>query len=294
MNTPTPNAPTPHLFSRLCDDAAVFPPGRKPLTDAIPDHGQHRAAPYAAVVGSFVLAAADLDQLAQLTQGASPGTLGLSLTTPRPAAVADALAKANQIPAVDIVGLEVAVPEGVEPTSVVPTLRTAVGERELPTYVELPRDGRRDPLLDQLTGTGCRAKMRCGGIRADLYPSAEELASTVHATVHAGIPFKATAGLHHALRNTDPDTGFEQHGFLNLMQAAAAATDGATTTDLVELLEVRDPERVVTGTKNLDPKVRETFHSFGTCSVAEPVAELVDLGLMSTDHLTQDLMEAPS
>jgi len=29
--------------------------------------------------------------------------------------------------------------------------------------------------------------------------------------------FKSTAGLHHAPRNADPPTGFEQHGFRNLL-----------------------------------------------------------------------------
>jgi hypothetical protein len=284
--------PTPRLFQRLCDDAAVFPPGNLPLPAAVTAHGHHRVAPYAEVAGPFVLAAKDLGRLADLTRGLPPGGLQLSLTTPAPAAVAGALAAAEEVPAIQVVALEVAVPKGVEVAGVAPTLRAALGNRELPTYVELPRDTRRDPLLAQLAGSGYRAKMRTGGVRADAHPDEHELASTIHAAVRAEVAFKATAGLHHALRNTDPETGFDQHGFLNVTMAAAAAADGGSVSDLAALLAIRDASRVVAEVNALDPAVRQVFCSFGTCSIAEPVAELVALDLLPHDHLTAQLTEA--
>jgi hypothetical protein len=85
-----------------------------------------------------------------------------------------------------------------------------------------------------------RAKFRTGGVTADAYPDEPELAEAIHLTVAHGLAFKATAGLHHAVRNTDPATGFEQHGFLNIIAAVAAATDGSGPDDLAANLRSRD------------------------------------------------------
>lgn len=154
--------------------------------------------------------------------------------------------------------------------------------------VEVPRDDRRADVVAALAGTRHTAKFRTGGVRADLYPDEAELAAAVAAVVRAGVPFKATAGLHHALRNTDPDTGFEQHGFLNLLTATDAALRGAEETELATLLAERDPATVTERVRHLDPRVREAFRSFGTCSIADPTTEMVDLGLLDPD-LTKDL-----
>ncbi|MEP9384244.1 hypothetical protein [Nocardioides sp. KR10-350] len=271
------------LFSGLCDDAAVFPPGNLPLPEAVPAHGRHGQAAYADVVGAFVLAAKDLGALAEVVAGLAEGSLPLSLTVPVPG-LAVALTTVAAIPAVRLVGLEVSVPEGMPADAVVPEVEAAgVG---VPVYVEIPRDERRDALVAELSGSPFAAKLRTGGVRAELYPDEKELAESVLTLVRAGVPFKATAGLHHALRNTDPETGFEQHGFLNLMSAAGAAADGAGVDELVGLLAERDPERVVAGVRRLGPEVRETFRSFGTCSVVEPVDELVGLGLLPGSYQT--------
>jgi hypothetical protein len=147
----------------------------------------------------------------------------------------------------------------------------------------VPRDERRDDLFAELAGSPYLAKLRTGGIRADLYPSEAELAAAIASAVRHGVPFKATAGLHHAVRNTDPATGFEQHGFLNLLVATDAALAGAGLTELTALLAERDGARLAELVRAVSPSTREVFRSFGTCHIGEPVTELADLGLLDRE-----------
>ncbi|MDN3026088.1 hypothetical protein [Streptomyces sp. S.PB5] len=270
----------PPALARLFDDAAVFPPGSLPIEEAVRAHVEHTQGAHAGLVGAFVLAAKDVDRLAELTAGLTEGSFDLSVTVALPG-VADAVATASRIPAVRLVGLEVAVPDGVAADAVVPALAEAVDDNpDLTVYVEVPRDDRRETLLAQLAGTPYLAKFRTGGVRAELYPDERELAAAVVAAVRAGVPFKATAGLHHAVRNTDPETGFEQHGFLNLLVATDAALKGAEETELAELLADRDGDRIAERVRALTPQVRDLFRSFGTCSIAEPATESAGLGLL--------------
>jgi hypothetical protein len=83
------------------------------------------------------------------------------------------------------------------------------------------------------------------------------------------------------VRNTDPQSGFEQHGFLNLLVAADVAADGGTVCDLVAVLTERNRQTVADWVRALDPaRARKWFASFGTCSIHDPVTELVDLALL--------------
>ncbi|WP_068250477.1 hypothetical protein [Janibacter corallicola] len=280
MSALTPEHP---LLAGLCDDAAVFPPGNLPLAEAVPAHLDHALGAHAALVGPFVLAAKDLPSLADITAGLPEAGLELALTSPLPD-LAGALEHAGTLPAVRVVALEIALPEDAAPGEVVPTLDTVLAGRErLSVAVEVPRDGRRAEVIAALAGTPYTAKLRTGGVRAELYPDEAELAAAVAALVAAGVPFKATAGLHHALRNTDPDTGFEQHGYLNLLAATGAALTGADADELARLLGERDGATVTERVRALEPGVRETFRSFGTCSITDPTTELVDLGLLTPD-----------
>ncbi len=176
-------------------------------------------------------------------------------------------------------------PEGTDVGGFLDALAQArSGVANVPVYVEVPRDDRRTDVVAALAGYGYRAKFRTGGVRAELYPDEAELAAAVRAVTAARVPFKATAGLHHAVRNTDPETGFEQHGFLNLLLATDAALGGADEADVAAVLAERDAGTVATGVRDLGPRrtaaAREAFVSFGTCSITEPLAELVDLGLV--------------
>ncbi len=244
------------------DDAAVFPPGNLPLAEAVPAHHQHRKAPYSRLVGPLVVA---LDALA-LLDGAGP--LDVAVVVPDAAGAAAAIAQARTLPGIRLVALEVS-DAGVE------ELQASIGEpADITVYVELPRDERRAPLIAALAGTSYRAKLRTGGPRADFYPGEQELAAAVVVLTAAGVPFKATAGLHHAVRRTDPVTGFEEHGFLNLWAATATAQAGAGVDAVAAVLAERDPARVPL------PEGDVLLGSVGTCSIDEPVAELTGLGLL--------------
>ncbi len=260
----------PAFATGLLDDAAMFPPGSLPLDAAVPAHRRHRAAPHAPAVGPLVVAATALPTLHAILAETPGAPLAVALTAPDgPAQALDALRAAD--PAlVDVVALEIAVPD--DPAAFFAGLGTPGPD----VYAEIPRDARRDDVLAGLAATGHRAKFRTGGVTADLYPGVDELAAAISAAVAAGVPFKATAGLHRAVRATDPATGFDQHGFLNLLLAAHAARTGG---DVAAALAERDPAIVAAAVADAAP-ARRSFLSFGTCSVREPLDDLAALGLI--------------
>ena len=269
-------SPQAGLFARLLDDAAIFPPGDLPLDRAVAAHLRHRESAHAALVGPFVAGAGALGELAPVVASLASGSLEIALTATVPT-LAAALDDAEAIAAVRVVAVEVALPADMTPDDAI----EIVGRRNAGrVFVELPRDERRSPLLAALAREGYAAKLRTGGVVADLHPSERELAEAVVAAVAADVPFKATAGLHHAVRNTDPTTGFEQHGFLNLIVGTDAARAGADVADVAGILAERDGARLAERAGRVSPRVRESFRSFGTCSIAEPVAELAALGLL--------------
>jgi hypothetical protein len=154
----------------------------------------------------------------------------------------------------------------------------------VPAALEVPRTEARDLVLDVLSGTRYRAKLRTGGVRAELFPPAQELATALHACVARGVALKCTAGLHHAVRHTDHATGFEHHGFLNVLLAVSALAAGAPAAIAAGHLRETDSGALVAALRTWSPdraaRVRATFTSFGTCSVLEPVDDLIALGLL--------------
>jgi hypothetical protein len=272
-------ARVPALVRNLCDDAAVFPPGLVPLPEAVAAHQRYSSSWFAGMVGPLVLPVSALAEFLDLAQ-----PVPLCLTFPDgPGLLSAALDQAAGRS--DLRAAEIAVPKTVAAADIVPRIGKALDGHQVDVAVEIPRDARRDAVLDALAGSPYRAKFRTGGVRADLYPGEDELAGSVLAAARAGVAFKATAGLHHAIRNTDPDTGFEQHGFLNLILAADAAANGAGAADLITLLAERDGARVAGQAHALGVErtaaARRLFTSFGTCSITDPLRELTDLGLIA-------------
>ena len=267
-------------FAGLFDDAALFPPGDAPMGVAVPAHRELRAR-LGDLVGPFVVPAARLDELgAHLPDGEPFGVSLIASAAGLPAAAARVIAD----PRLRLAAVEVPV------VADAAAARDAVGvlgdvlPADVPAAVELPRTAARDAVLDVLAGTPHRAKLRTGGLRADLFPSAEELATTLHACVARGVALKCTAGLHSAVRHTDPATGFAHHGFLDVLLAVGALTAGEPAAVALDRLQESDAAAIVSALRAWPAqrwaRARAAFTSFGTCSVTEPVDDLVALGLL--------------
>ncbi|PYC76389.1 hypothetical protein C7C46_22365 [Streptomyces tateyamensis] len=293
MTTPqapeTPERAIPVLFSGLCDDAALFPPGELAPAQAVPAHLAHRSAWYADLVGPFLCGPARIDPLAELV-GADEG-LDVSLVVPEGSAgLAPALRAIAARPQLRLAGIEVPADRLDDAAEGVRRVRAELDRLlpewppGLPVAVELDRGPQLLLALDALEGGPYRAKFRTGGTVAQAFPGELELASFLYAAVYRKLPFKCTAGLHHAVRHEDAGTGFAHHGFLNVLLATHAALGGAEHPELVELLREQDgavvAARVAALTAGEQRAARAAFTGFGTCSIGEPLADLAALGLV--------------
>lgn len=291
--------PTDPLFHRLIDDAAVFPPGNLPLAEAVPQHAGFRSGEVDWFVGPLVVGPGHLAQLPALVNANEfPDGLRVSAVVP-PADLAPAVFASYVGPQVQVACLEIRLPATAAPDDVngaADGVRRLVDDGQLaaaaPVYVEVPRPGEHPAApwfetLDAVAARGLRLKYRTGGTSADAFPTARELATEVDAAVARSTPFKCTAGLHNALRHRDPSTGFEHHGFLNVLLATADAHRGADVDDIARRLGEIDAAALTRGVADLDDadrrQVRGQFVSIGSCSVAEPLADLTALGLFEQE-----------
>ncbi|GIM96320.1 hypothetical protein [Paractinoplanes toevensis] len=265
------------IFTGLFDDAALFPPGDAPMETAVPAHRSLRSR-FADLVGPFVIPASRLPQLFPYAVEQSPIDLSVIVAADEAGCTLRTLDR----PGVRLAAVEIPVVTTAPDARDTVKILDDVLPPDVPAFVEIGWDTRH--VLDVLAGTRYRAKLRTGGLRADLFPTAVELADTMAACVHRGIALKCTAGLHHAIRHIDPATGFEHHGFLNVLLAASALADGESVIIAEGHLEAGYAAGVAAAVRALTPAqaeaARRVFTSFGTCSVVEPVDDLTALGLL--------------
>jgi len=142
------------------------------------------------------------------------------------------------------------------------------------------------------------AKIRTGGVNQDAFPRSDAVVRFIAACKDLGVPFKATAGLHHALRGTYPLTyetksaRGKMYGFINMLLAAAFVRAGVTEPEAGEILEessadafsMRNGGLTWRSHKLSRDDLRTTrdklFLSFGSCSFTEPVDEARALGFI--------------
>jgi hypothetical protein len=283
----------PALLARLVDDAAVFPPGNAPLPEAVAAHHGHRTAWYADMVGPLLVPASavgsgelagavdrgptgpgdgrelDVGIVGDTGIDALPGIAG---TLPRPVRLRQvevAVAKRGEDPQpglARLLGVAHALP-GVACFAEIPLAWGLLGALDAVA-------------LARADGVDVSPKFRTGGLAAELFPTPVELAAVICACRDRGLRFKLTAGLHHAIRYTDPETGLVHHGFVNVLAAVVAAHAGADVADVAPVLAGTDPVLLVEQVRRVPDRDRPLWIGFGTCSIPEPLDDLVRLGLL--------------
>jgi hypothetical protein len=233
------------LFARLIDHAPLFPPARLPLPEALADHRAALDGPCGWIVRRFVCPASTLAEL-------NGEPLALSVVLDSDADVDDPRVESIEVP----------------PNGALARLRPETYAEVAPEAI--PR------LAPRLASSGLWAKLRCG----PQVPAVPELAEAIRICRRHAVPFKATAGLHHAVRQEG------QHGFMNLLAAAifadeeaALAEDDAEAFRLnADIFRWRDRRASLAEVK----RGRELFVAFGSCSFSEPVDDLRALGFLTT------------
>ena len=227
-------------LSALIDHAPLFPPASLPVPDAIEEDRRARADEHHWMLARLVWPASKLDEL----EG-EDRALSILLDGPFHG---DLRAEAVETRwAAGLAGLQ--------------------GE----AYVELPLGEGIEEKVAALSQRGLRAKVRCGGAEV---PTQRELGRFLVVCRQAGVPFKATAGLHHPLAAEG------RYGFLNVL-AACAFEDDAALNGTIEL----DPDSLrwnghEAGAEELARVRREQLVAVGSCSFSEPVQELQELGVL--------------
>lgn len=287
------------LLGGIVDYAGTFPPASLGLADALSEYAKARIGTDSWLLGRFVLSAAHLDDFAKLApmhlpatgDAAWPITLILSVDAARHLQRIHPFNEAWQRKAA-IASVELAP----APITQIGTLARAI-PNAVEAFFEAPFDTDLDARFQAIEAVGGAAKLRTGGIGAGAVPTPEGVARFLTAADEAGIGFKATAGLHHAVRGcyaltyetaSATDT---MYGFLNLAVAAALIRAGAVLADVVEALVEPSADafrfgadaltwrsRTISTTELADS--RRFFRSFGSCSFREPADELRRLRLI--------------
>jgi hypothetical protein len=247
------------LLANLIDYAGLYPPAGLPLPAVLENYEMYLASAEGWILNRLVLPAAQLSDVrlrdkwrVTLLVDSEPG------------------------------------PEDGPLPAQVETFETKLPHRlSLPTYCEAP--------LPKIRGGGF-AKVRTGGLTPDAIPPTEALADFLTDAALRRIAFKATAGLHHPIRSRRPLTYAvdspcaTMHGFVNVFVAAAFAWQAAERSLLMDVLNEADAaafeflpgELRWRGRRIAAADVQcarlDFAHSFGSCSFAEPVADLRILG----------------
>ncbi|MFZ1917879.1 MAG: hypothetical protein WAU58_09920 [Terriglobales bacterium] len=299
--------PVSVLLRNLIDYAGLFPPASLGIAPAVANYYLYSRSEFRWMLGRFIVPAARLSEfgavLVRLPGSGAESQSRWGVSALLGADVADDLARIHDFNRCGIVGrpptekiesveVRVTSPEEIERLSrIIPP--------ELETYFEIPSTGEATPdCVAAVASCRRRAKIRTGGETPDKFPAPESVLDFIALCAAAGVPFKATAGLHHPLRSLrrltyQPDSpSGVMHGFLNVFLAAALVRAGMETGLALELLKEQAVEAFQFGSdeiiwrghrlgaRDVSLARRDFAISFGSCSFTEPIEDLRILHLL--------------
>ena len=298
--------PLRSFLTEIIDYAGLFPPASLPMAAAVANYAEYLSGPDRDLLGRFVVPASRLVEFSGIARDllpshgyAKPWRLSV-LVGDDVAADANSILEFNAThgeglqaggATCDSVEMHARQPGDVQHavTLFPPSLRL---------FFEITADADPAPLLHEIAAHKAAAKMRTGGITEAAFPSSARVIHFIAACNSAGIPFKATAGLHHLIRSDYPLT-YESdsacatmYGYLNLFLSAALIRKGISEAEAREVLEEQNMGAIEvaddavswrghTLSANDLNETRSRFAlSFGSCSFREPVDEAYALHLL--------------
>ena len=283
-----PTAVVHPLLDGIVDYAGLFPPAGQTMMAAMLHYAAHQRGPCAWMLGRFVLPIerwSEFQSVRAAWREDDRRIWNVSLVVGRatPAQfepVADDMARD---PTLRVTAIEAK-------ADIVEVCRFA---DHLPGHPDIWVEGTADSLawFNDLAAHHAGGKIRLGGVAAGAFPAAESVIEFMRGCRAAGVPFKATAGLHHPIGGLYPLTydadsaRARMYGFLNLLTAALLLRHGAPAADAVAALTGADPDEFGFTAEALrwrDTEFsvaqiaagRRFLRSFGSCSFAEPVEGL--------------------
>lgn len=308
------------LLNQILDYAGLFPPAKLPLEDALRNYLRYRKeSPHRWMLGRFVCPTARLPDLLTLARTHEDASL-LSLT----ALGRQASRSSELVPLIraDVQTIqdfrrawghdavidtyEVALPKGAAIEEIISQMPLASAHlsEDLRGFFEIPMSAtwRNDvQKLGQYLSRGDHSKwpglkLRCGGVTADAFPTAEQIAFFIYRCRAELLTWKATAGLHHPRDHWDESLQVWHHGFLNVFGGGLlASTNPITEADLVAILSDREARHFrftedrfswkswsCTADQIADYRACAAT-TFGSCSFEEPCQDLMAMGLLDAE-----------
>jgi len=224
------------LLTHAIDYAGLFPPAELDLEPALQNQACYLRSAEHWMLGAFILPVAQFEAARPYLRQFTPEhPLRISALGPK-TAKANAFREALETVAGAIKGLlaehkdavmieqfEMPLPPGPVQDSL-GTARAILGDLALNIFWEAAADDA-SATIEALAGGGAGFKLRTGGVTAEAFPSREQIARALVATVRHQVPIKFTAGLHHPVRLFHESVQTKMHGFLNVLGAGVLAAE---------------------------------------------------------------------
>ena len=288
------------LLTRIVDYAGLFPPSQLSMPRAVANYAAYQNSRYQWLLGRFVVPVARLGELAESAKEFFTADKEIWRLTVL--ASEDIQETVRQIEDFNARYAPFAVCDALEAKAETSRRIAEISEAvapDLKTYFEIPLEENLVDLISTLAIAGRCAKIRTGGVTAEAFPPIEKITRFMRVCLAANVPFKATAGLHHPLRVVKPLT-YEadapvaaMNGFINVFLAAAFLRQGSPPKLVNELIKDRQADNFLFSddgvlwrqeyfahTAQLRSLRERSVISFGSCSFAEPIEDLQELGLL--------------